>query len=193
MKHILLVVLGIAFFSACSDDGIPTGNNVKLVDWNAVKQSSEISSNKDNKNIEEVEQEMLSENENINSKVDTDIEPIPNFDSLATNNDEVEVTQSETENNQNENFQDEKTTSKSGELEIVENTKPQYPDYSDYEKKLESQMKTALVNYSRPPSPANLSPYDSREADTYRKPTTQESSQGSGEFPPMPPSMYLNK
>jgi hypothetical protein len=54
-------------------------------------------------------------------------------------------------------------------------------------------MKNNMVNYPHPPTPANLSPYDNRESDTYRKPTAEESSKGSGNFPPMPPAMYLNQ
>jgi hypothetical protein len=186
MKHTLLVILGITFFSACSsDDGIPTGNNVKLVDWNTVTENS----HKENKHIAESESQDFSEKENISNnesekseeseEFETEIDPIPNYSSLKNDNDNDEVSE----------YQDEIIS----EDEIVKTELPKYPDYSDYEKKLDSQMKTALVNYPRPPSPANLSPYDSRESDTYRKPTTQESSQGSGEFPPMPPSMYLNK
>jgi len=64
-------------------------------------------------------------------------------------------------------------------------------DYSEYNKKMESEIKNAWVNYSRPPIPANLSPYDTREESSYRA-TTEAESKGSGAFPPMPPAMYVD-
>lgn len=78
--------------------------------------------------------------------------------------------------------------------EIVEKEKnlDKIPDYSDYEEKLEMQMGTAKANYPKPPSPANLTAYDSRDSSSYREPTKEETTSGTGNFPPMPPAMYLD-
>ena len=66
-------------------------------------------------------------------------------------------------------------------------------DWDSYEQKLKKEMAKTISTYPRPPVPANLTPYDDIDENNLRKPTSEESSKGTDDFPPVPPAMYLLK
>ena len=192
IKNILLSTTLIFIFSACSDNEIPTSDSSKQVDWNSLKDSKKV----------EIE---VASNDEVELEVLTPVDPIPTFpnskDELAVTDENY--TEEEAENYSSEDseevgdIEDEKSENSEEIAEkdedIVEDIQEvENQDFSEYEKELESQMTKALANYPRPPTPANLSPYDSRESSSYREPTKQETTSSSGDFPPSPPAMMLN-
>ena len=207
MKTLLFFsVITIFTLSSCSDnDEIPTSESkVKLIDLNSWKTSKTVSKEIDTQNSENGNKvvsessetkDVDNENENrLDDEVSNTDSDFPDYKKeLENSENEYSGDEVESENrsekeivSENEDIEVEKIDSTTSETETA-------PDYSDYEKDLKVQMEKAIVNYPRPPTPANLSPYDSRESSSYREPTTQESTTGSGNFPPMPPAMFLNR
>ena len=83
------------------------------------------------------------------------------------------------------------TTAETEEKEERPSKEEKMKQYQEYEEKLKEEMKKAMQFYPRPPSPANLNPYDDIDEGSYRKPTKEEIQNGVGDFPPVPPAMYL--
>ena len=163
MKKIILFSIAIFIFSACSD-------NDDVPTSNSSKQVdwSALKHISKTNSSDIQEDDMIEEEDEF---VEKKVEPIPSFEDskkeLASKEDKGIV-----EKVEDEDFK-------------------QYS--SEYKKELETQMEKALANYPTPPIPANLTPYDSRESSSYREPTKAESTSGSGEFPPMPPTVYINQ
>jgi len=172
MKKIVLSITAILFLVSCGEDDIPTSDSSKKVDWSALQQTSKKMNSTDSDDMADNDYSKIDSPSQSNSESeyeeDQEIDPIPDFEDLKEKQQQAkkdELSQDEVENGDS--------------------------DYSKYTKELESQMQQAIAHYPRPPTPANLSAYDSRGEDSYRAITTNES-KGSGEFPPMPPIMKVN-
>lgn len=213
MKTISILIPTTFFilFYGCSDsDDIPTSSDrdsVKVVEWKTLKEDKSKSYQDDDSDDLDEKKELpfptfpnqttsnedIDENEDVESSSDDDnyaeedsylddetenySEDESNYDDTTSEN-ESEVVQDD-ENTQTDSFPQQEESSDSSN------------DYSNYGDKLESEVQEAMKNYPRPPSPANLSPYDNKEKDSYREPTQQESQSGVGDFPPVPPAMFL--
>ena len=189
---IYLLIPLIIFFegcSGCSEDEIPTSSNRDTVQIETLKS---IHKKADNSYEDKY-------NDNLDEELKYKKElPFPTFPNQQISDnyqerdnqqigDEVDSDNVEQSTN-NSSFKD---VSSNQNREITPLNKTSQ-DYSDYEKQLANQMEEAMKNYPRPPSPANLTPYDDREGGSYRKPTKEETQNGTGEFPPIPPAMFLN-
>jgi hypothetical protein len=202
----LILLLG------CSDsDDIPTSDNrseVKVRDW------SDLQNRKDSKNSDDTDEAfddsssddgITDGDESLASEDrDSDYEDSSVEDEVSSSDDNMEDSYDEGETVELDELQDESS--------VAENESDNYDvessdsvvstisssesgddsPYSNYEEKLEVEMAKAIANYPQPPSPANLSPTDSRDDSSFRPPTEKEVSTGSGDFPPVPPAMFLN-
>ena len=139
------------------------------------------------------------------------------FDDTQTKNKEVKrvdwktlgfIGKSSSKPHHQNNQQDELTDEENGDEEVVEEknnhddevaeknddeNNQNKNDWDSYEQKLKKEMAKTISTYPRPPVPANLTPYDDIDENNLRKPTSEESSKGTDDFPPVPPAMYLLK
>jgi hypothetical protein len=208
MKFLITIPIIFLFFFGCSDDGIPTSSNPESININGLKtvKTNYSYSSSNSEKVDEVEKEKIdhsfptyetlkSENsvensevddfgsESLSSKTDENYEETPHYSGKEEISEEnqIEIEQKEVSSEETgENVSDEAIPEKIEQKEI------------SYEDRLNAEVVKAMENYPRPPSPANLSPYDTRTKDSYRTPTESETVNGVGDFPPVPPAMMLN-
>lgn len=185
MKFLITIPIIFLFFFGCSDDGIPTSSNPESININGLKtvKTNYSYSSSNSEKVDEVEKEKIDHS-------------FPTYETLksenSVENSEVDDFGSESLSSKtDENY--EETPHYSGEEEISEENQIEIEQKEiSYEDKLNAEVIKAMENYPRPPSPANLSPYDTRTKDSYRTPTESETVNGVGDFPPVPPAMMLN-
>ena len=193
MKKIVFSITAILFLASCSDDGIPSSGNTKTVDWSSLKKPTSVSGSEVEGTEEDVPEITTKKDLDANSENSSEdvSENISSNDSESNEEYSEEEYSDKDEVSQSENI-DEVVEQSETEIALEETERENSTeDLDQYKKDLEAEMTKALVNYPRPPSPANLSPYDSREKSSYREATVAET-KGSGDFPPSPPAMLLN-
>ncbi len=187
-KLVPIVVVPTAVFlfqgcSGCSEEEIPT---ISDSDRKSLK-LSEIPKEQHKRDIANHHQENYTEHELL---------PFPTFPGQKIPGAEEEIEadsdiETEEKSQKIDNEMEQSTTEEKEDKGERPSKEEKMKQYQEYEEKLKEEMKKAMQFYPRPPSPASLNPYDDIDEGSYRKPTKEEIQNGVGDFPPVPPAMYL--
>jgi len=216
--HFITSAMFLLFYGCSDSDDIPTSSerdSVKIVNWKSLKDARENSNNIHNETSNEhnyknmlpfptfSNQTTSHQDNRVDDEVDDsrDIENYVDDGYIDNQQDEDLVKNEHLENRSDHNREKRRENQEQEENSDNYQADSSYQkredskkssDNSNYEEKVKIAIQEAMKHYPHPPSPANLTPYDDRERDSYRQPTQEETQSGVGDFPPVPPAMFLN-
>jgi hypothetical protein len=200
LKNIFAVAVISALFTGCSgcseDSDIPSGERTGSFDISETSKSTKSSDSSEDRE----------EQEEYHKKVSQDaVEDMSDIYQQLQNKDNHSE-ESEDEYNDDDDYsdgdyksdsqdrEDDTTSDKSSSENDKEEEKASTPNsWGDLDAELKKQMEESIKKYPTPPRPANLTPYDDVDEDSVYESDGKASSSGTGNFPPMPPMMLLQK